>query len=106
MKVVEYDDFLKEELKRPAVRKEYDALEEEYNFTTQLIALRHRAGLSQRELAKRVKTSQPCIARLESGRYRKVSLSFLRRVGRVLGVEPHVTFRRLRPSHKSRSVNK
>ncbi len=94
MKLTDFDDFLKKELRRPEVKKEYDALEEEYQLATELIKLRQKAGLTQRELAKKAKTSQPCIARLESGRYQNVSMAFLRKVSRALGVEPHISFRR------------
>jgi ribosome-binding protein aMBF1 (putative translation factor) len=96
MKIINYDHFLKQELKRPGVKKEYDALKEEYNVAAQLIELRQKAGLSQRELAKKIKTSQPCIARLESGRYQNVSMRFLRKVSNALGVEPHIKFQKLK----------
>jgi ribosome-binding protein aMBF1 (putative translation factor) len=99
MKLTNFDDFLKKELKRPEVKREYDELEDEYQLAAELIKLRHKAGLTQRELAKKVKTSQPCIARLESGRYQNVSMAFLRRVSRALGVEPHISFRRLGSAH-------
>lgn len=48
----------------------YDSLEEEFAFASEVIAARARAGLSQAELAERMKTSQSAIARLESGRSR------------------------------------
>jgi len=50
------------------------------------------AGMTQKELARQAHTSQAAISRLESGAYRNVSLAFLRRVGAVLGVKPHVSF--------------
>ena len=100
MKIVDYSHFLKEELKRPGVKKEYDTLEEEFSVAAQIIELRQKAGLSQRDLAKKVKTSQPCIARLESGRYQNVSMRFLRKVSHALGVEPRVKFQKLKPSHR------
>ncbi len=43
-------------------------MEEEFAFASEVIAA--RAGLSQAELAERMKTSQSAIARLESGRSR------------------------------------
>ena len=96
MKLTNFDDFLKKELKRPEVKKEYDALEEEYQLAVELIKLREKAGLTQRDLAKKVKTSQPCIARLESGMYKNVSMAFLRKVSHALGVEPHISFKRIK----------
>jgi ribosome-binding protein aMBF1 (putative translation factor) len=99
MKLTNFDDFLKKELDRPEVKKEYDALDEEYQLASELIKLRQKAGLTQRDLAKKVKTSQPCIARLESGRYQNVSMAFLRKVSHALGVEPHISFRRVRGAH-------
>jgi ribosome-binding protein aMBF1 (putative translation factor) len=54
-------------LANPEVRKEYDALAPEFEFSAELLRARLRAGLSQTELAKRMNTSQSAIARLESG---------------------------------------
>jgi transcriptional regulator with XRE-family HTH domain len=48
--------------------------------------------LSQKELAKRVGTSQQQISRLESPSYEGHSLSMLRRVAEVLGGTVHVEF--------------
>jgi DNA-binding XRE family transcriptional regulator len=99
MKTFDFDEMLKEELKNPEFRKEYEALEKEFEVAKEVIRLRIRAGLTQKELARRAQTSQPAIARLESGNYRNLSLSFLRRIGEVLGVEPHVKFQKLKPAH-------
>jgi transcriptional regulator with XRE-family HTH domain len=46
---------------------EYDPLGEEFQLATMLIEARTRAGPSQPHLARRMKTSQSYIARLESG---------------------------------------
>ena len=55
-------------LKNPEVRKQYDALEEEFALAAAVAKARLRAGLSQTQLAKRMKTTQSTVARLESGR--------------------------------------
>jgi ribosome-binding protein aMBF1 (putative translation factor) len=57
-------------LSDPEYRKEYEALEEEFSLAGNLIEARIRAGLTQAELAARMKTTQSVIARLESGRVR------------------------------------
>jgi ribosome-binding protein aMBF1 (putative translation factor) len=54
-------------LANPEVQREYDALAPEFEFSAELLRARLRAGLSQAELAERMKTSQSAIARLESG---------------------------------------
>jgi transcriptional regulator with XRE-family HTH domain len=51
-----------------AYRKEYDALEEEFALASAMIAARSRAGLTQEQLATKMKTTQSTIARLESGK--------------------------------------
>jgi transcriptional regulator with XRE-family HTH domain len=61
-------DLQKKWMKDPAFRKEYDALEEEFALMAEVAKARTRSGLSQVELAKRMKTTQSTIARLESGR--------------------------------------
>jgi ribosome-binding protein aMBF1 (putative translation factor) len=48
----------------------YDALEGEFDLVRTLIEARTAAGLSQAELAKRMKTSQSYIARIEGGKVR------------------------------------
>jgi len=61
-------DLHKKWMKDPEYRKEYDALEEEFALMVEIAKARDRAGLSQAELARRMKTTQSTIARLESGR--------------------------------------
>jgi transcriptional regulator with XRE-family HTH domain len=61
-------DLHKRFMKDPEYRKEYDALEEEFALMVEVAKARTRAGLSQTELARRMKTTQSTIARLESGR--------------------------------------
>jgi ribosome-binding protein aMBF1 (putative translation factor) len=63
-------DLKKKLLKNPNVRKEYDAIEEEFVLAAAVAKARMRAGLSQAELARRMKTTQSTVARLESGRGR------------------------------------
>ncbi|MEX1129857.1 MAG: helix-turn-helix transcriptional regulator [Vicinamibacterales bacterium] len=48
----------------------YDSLKEEFNLARTLIEARTAAGLSQAELARRMKTSQSYIARIEGGKVR------------------------------------
>ncbi|MDD8018031.1 MAG: helix-turn-helix transcriptional regulator [Bacteroidota bacterium] len=87
-------DLLKKQLKNPLFKKEYEALEKEFTIAKEVISLRKKANITQKELADLSGTSQPAIARLESGEYHNLSLTFLRRVGKVLGVVPEIRFRK------------
>lgn len=51
-------------------RADYEALDEEFQLARALIEARTRAGLSQTQLARRMKTSQSYIARIEGGQVR------------------------------------
>ena len=76
-------------LSDPEVRAEYNALKPEFDLIRQLIDLRIKRGLSQRQLAKRAGMQQPSIARLEGGR--GGSLRTLRRVAEALGADVKVS---------------
>jgi len=95
MKTINSETLLNKQLKNKQFRKEYNALEEEFEIAKEVIKLRQNAKLTQKELAEKAGTSQPSIARLESGEYKNLTLSFLRRIGEVLGVVPEVHFRKL-----------
>jgi len=61
------DDLHQKWMKNPKYRREYTALQEEFSLTAALIEARSRAGLTQEQVAQRMKTTQAVIARLESG---------------------------------------
>ena len=65
MKRITLDDLHKKWLKSPSYRREYNALEEEFSLTRALIEARSRAGLTQEQVAQRMKTTQAVVARLE-----------------------------------------
>ncbi len=83
-------DLKKRLLKDPEVCKEYDALEEEFALAA-VARARNRAGLSQAELAHRMKTTQSTIARLESGRGRP-STRTLDRFAKATGHRLRISF--------------
>jgi transcriptional regulator with XRE-family HTH domain len=85
-----FDQYLSEQLKDPAFTQRFKRAGQAWDVALQLAALRERAGLSQKELAKRVRTSQQQISRLESPAYEGHSLSMLRRVAQELGAQVRV----------------
>jgi ribosome-binding protein aMBF1 (putative translation factor) len=78
-------------MKDRAFRKEYDALEDEFALMLSVAKARQRAGLSQARLAKRMKTTQSTIARLESGRG-KPSTRTLSRFAKATGHRLKISF--------------
>jgi ribosome-binding protein aMBF1 (putative translation factor) len=71
--------------------KAYEALDEEFALAGALIDARARACLSQEDVAKKMKTSQPSIARLEGGRGNP-SLDTLRRYAKATGMRLEISF--------------
>ena len=88
---MKFSTLHKKWLKDPAYRKEYDALEEEFALMAEVARARLRSGLSQAELAKRMKTTQSAIARLESGRA-KPSTRTLQRFAQATGHRLKISF--------------
>ncbi len=62
------EELKAELLRSPEVRAAYEASRPEFELAKTVIAARTAQGLTQAELAARMKTSQSYIARLESGR--------------------------------------
>jgi transcriptional regulator with XRE-family HTH domain len=69
----------------------YDALAEEFEIARALIEARTRAGLSQTQLARRMKTSQSYIARIEGGTVRP-STDALERFAQATRTRLRITF--------------
>jgi ribosome-binding protein aMBF1 (putative translation factor) len=91
-------DLHKKWMKEPKYRKAYDALEEEFVLASAVMVLRTRAGLTQEELARKMGTTQPVVARLESGRSRP-SMRTLERLAEATGSRLRISFE---PRHAKR----
>lgn len=83
-KLPTFEDHLKESLKDPKFKKAWEESEPEYLLACKLIETRLKKKISQRELAKKMGTSQAAIARVE-GMNANPSLSFLKRLAEALG---------------------
>ena len=88
---MKFDDLHKKLMKNPKYRKEYEALEEEFALIAEVAKARQRAGLSQAQLAKRMRTTQSTVARLESGRS-KPSTRTLSRFAKATGHRLKISF--------------
>src|ERR1700733_3496024 len=92
MKKTNFDLYLEEQLKDPVFAGRFEKAGEAWDVALQLAALREKAGLSQKELARKLHTSQQNISRLESPSYEGHSLAMLRRVAETLGATIRITF--------------
>ena len=92
MSKTNFDLFLEEQLRDPDFARRFKQAGEAWDVALQIAALREKAGLSQKDLATRLKTTQQQISRLESPGYEGHSLSMLRRVARVLNAQVRVVF--------------
>ena len=61
-----HDRLKKKALDNPRVNAEYETLKPEFALLHSLLAAREQAGLTQAEVAERMGTHTPAIARLES----------------------------------------
>jgi ribosome-binding protein aMBF1 (putative translation factor) len=87
-----FRDWEKEFLKNKRVQKDRPYMEAEYQVMKQLIELRLRKKVSQKELAKRIDSKQPSISRLEKG-LTSPTLYFLSKLATALGKRLVVEFK-------------
>ncbi len=87
-----WSELPRRRLQKPAARGGYQDARLAYELGRQVRELREAHGLSQRELAERMRTTQSVIARLEAGGS-KPSISTLERVAKALGSSVDIRFR-------------
>lgn len=84
-----YDRYVGEDRKQVA---EFEDVALNAEIARKIFELRTKAGLSQRELAKRVGTSASAICRLEDADYEGHSLMLLKRIANALEVRVEIRF--------------
>jgi DNA-binding XRE family transcriptional regulator len=89
-KIYTFEEHLEKSLKDPEFKKAWDDTETEYRLACKLIEARLKNHLSQRDLAKKVQTSQAAISRIETMRGNP-SLSLLKRIAEALGTQLSVS---------------
>ena len=89
-KWISAEELEKKLMKDPEFVKEYNKLETEFQIASQMIEARIKQNITQEYRAKRVKTGQSLISRLE-GANAKPSISLLERVARALNIKFSIT---------------
>ena len=83
-----HEQLRKKLLSDPKVKAEFDSLKEEFSLFDELLNARMQAGLTQAEVARRMGTKTPAVARLEAGGGNKKhspSISTLHKYARAVG---------------------
>lgn len=83
---IRHDDAILESLKDPEYRRAYRLLKPRYDVVRELITLRRRLGVSQEELARRARTHQSRISKIETADH-DVTLSTLTALADALGAD-------------------
>lgn len=83
-RIYTFREDLAKRLKDPKFKKAWEDSEVEYQLAVKLIEARLEKKMSQRDLAKKVKTSQAAISRVEAMNANP-SLFFLKRIAHALG---------------------
>ncbi len=94
-KHLDFNEFLKESLKNPKIKTEYDRLQPEFALIEAVLKARKEKGLTQEDLAKMVGTKQSVISRLEKGRANP-SVAFLMKLAHALQTSLEIRFAPLR----------
>lgn len=90
-KVYTFQDHLKESLKDPKFRKEWENSEVEFQLGCKLIEARLKRNMSQRDLAAKADTTQAVISRIEAMNSNP-SIGLLKRLAEALGTKLKIGF--------------
>ena len=86
--------FFDKMLRDPEIRMHYEEEKAKSRIAQAVRAIRTRAGLTQTELAQKIKTTQSVIARLESGTDKRTpSLDLLARIASACDAELELGFK-------------
>jgi transcriptional regulator with XRE-family HTH domain len=86
--MLSHDKFVAKLLSDPEVKAEYDAMEDEFALFDEFLKARRNAGLTQAEVAARMGTKPPAVARIEAGggsKKHSPSVATLRRYAKAVG---------------------
>lgn len=86
-----YKEYKEKALSNPEVKKEYDALQPEYDVIQAMIDARINQNITQKELSEITGITQADISRIENGT-RNPSLGTLKKIAAGLGMQLRLEF--------------
>jgi len=105
VRAITHQEVLRRLFKKPGFRQGYEEELDKLRLVDALVGLRQRQGLTQAALAKRLKVSQPFIAKLERAETHNFTLDTLLKVVEALNGELVLKIRskRTRLAHNNKS---
>ena len=91
-KVRTFRSRLREDLQDPEFRSHYREERQALKLAMQITKLREKKGLSQKQLAMLMGTSQQAISRIESGEYEGFTLKTLEKIAEATGTRVEIDF--------------
>ena len=89
MALIDFDEYLQKKLKDPDFKREYDALDKEFELIDELLKARAEAKMTQAQVAEAMGVKQSAVARIESGhldiKYSTL-LNYLNAVGKRIAI--------------------
>lgn len=86
-----YEKHLKEHLKDPVFKKEYEKECQKVKIAYEIMQMRKKKRMSQVMLAKKIGTTQSVVARMEAGK-QNLSLDTLSKIADAFGCEVKIAF--------------
>ena len=86
-----YEELKEEILADPEAKREYDALEPEFQLILAMLELRSEQNLSQQEIANRTGINRSDISRIEHGNANP-SVKTMKRIANALGKQLKISF--------------
>jgi ribosome-binding protein aMBF1 (putative translation factor) len=100
-KMIPVEESFAEWRKNPKYVAAYDALEPEFALAAAFIKARADADMTQQQVARKMRTTQAVIARLESGRF-KPSTRTLEKFAKATGTRLEISFKPEKPRPSAR----
>jgi len=79
-----FDDWLKEQLKNPRLKKAYEQEDVRARLAVRITELRREKKLSQAELARRLHTTQQVVSDIETFRHANLTLLTVQKIAQAL----------------------
>lgn len=90
-KMITFKEVLREQMENPEFRKEWERSEPEYQLNRAIIKARIEKNLTQKELARKAKTTQAVISRVQNATV-SPTLDLLQRIAEAMGKKLQIKF--------------